>query len=232
MNEHRYIENQDAESKAALRKKTEEKLGFSLTNVKADTKKTDKFKRYVTVFATAVAAICLIVAFPFILRQGLATTNGGALNEPNRSVGTFDYYRQKADCNIKEYNLKYDTSLLYLDLYDDAEEVSTYIYLSTRDESVLYFCETIFPNTNFSEIDLYIVDNSAALESFDWREGIAESQKGTVVRGVRVSWFSSFNAGTVVFRYGGYKYFVEISSSVGEEDVASIVESMLSGERE
>ena len=230
MDGHRFIEEQNAEEKEALRKKTEEKLGFSFSREASSSKKPEKVQRYFTAFATAFCALCLIIALPFIVKNITLPSSNGALNSGGKLNSAYDYSRQESDCNIKEYNLRHGTSLLYIDLYDIAEEVNTYVYLSEKDKSVLYFCETIFSRESFSEIDLYIVGESTQFESFKWRAEIAESQNGTVVAGVPVYWFGTQNAGTVVFSYSGYKYFVEISEAIGEEDAISIVGSMLKKE--
>ena len=227
MNEHRFIESIGAESKSALREKTASKLGFSLEGEKAEEQRANRVKRYFTVFVTAFCAVCLVVAFPFILRAGLKPSSQGTLNGTN-PAGGFDYYRRQADCNIKEYNRRYGTDMLYLDIYDDAEEVVTYIYLAGASNRVLYFCETIESRGGLGDLDLYIVDRYSAPESFAWREEIARNQHGALVGGVRVHWLSTENAGTVVFDYGSYKYFIELSSAVGEERVTSMVQSMLS----
>ena len=231
MDGHRFIENQNIEEKEALRKKTEEKLGFSFSREASKENKSHRVSKLCTAFATAFCAVCLIIALPLIMNKSAVPSGSGMLNDSGRYGGANDYYRQAAECNIKEYNYKHGTNMLYIDFYDIAEDVFTYVYFSGTDKSTLLFCETIYSQENFNEIDLYILDEKTVFESLRWHEEIAESQNRMDAMGIQVNWFGTENAGTIVFRYKGYKYVVELCNSVNSEDILGIVTYMLKSDK-
>lgn len=221
-NVHRYIEEQNSEAKENLRKMTEKKLGFALSQetISDSEKKTLKAQKWVAIFATAACVICLLIALPFILR------NFRELDDKTRYCKEEDYTWIWSDCNIKEYNQKHGENLLYIDLYEYTAEVQTQLYVSKSDvNDIIFFYEQLFLEDTYDEINLYITDNRTTV---DILVGIEESCKNTdYVNDVLVQWMCEIDSGAIVFEYKGYKYFVTLEYSIEEEELKRIVADML-----
>lgn len=220
-NVHRFIEEQNSEAKENLRKKTEEKLGFSLTQTEYDVeKKAKKAQKFFAVLATSAGIICLLIALPFILRDVFEHS------EKTRYCREEDYTWIWADCNIKEYNQRYGKGLLYIDLYDRAAEISTQIYVSKNDEKdIIFFYEELFLEDTYDEIELYITDNRTTV---DILVGFEEScRRSDYVNDVLIRWMCTDDSGKIVFEYKGYKYFIALEYSVEEIYIKQLIENMI-----
>ena len=221
-NVHRYIEEQSFEAKENLRKKTEEKLGFSLSQETEYSfeKKAKKTQKFFAVFATTACIVCLLIALPFIFRDDTE------LGKEMRYCKEEDYTWIWSDCNIKDYNQRYEKNLLYINLYERASEVTTQIYVSKNDEKdIIFFYEMLFLEDTYDEIDLYITDNRTTV---DILVGIEDScKKSNYINEVLVRWMCADDSGKIVFEYKGYKYFITLEFLVEENDIMELVGYML-----
>lgn len=223
-NVHHFIEEQNLEEKENLRKMTEEKLGFSLTQESVSKKNTRNTGKIYAICASAMCIVCLLIMLPFLLNNSL---------KDNSEVDNSKRYCIEAECtwiwsenNIKEYNEENDTNLLYIDLYDHAAEVITQIYVAKNDETdIVFFYEAVFLEDTYDEIELYITDNRTTV---DILVGFEEScKKSDYIDDVLVRWMCADDSGKIVFEYKGYKYFIALEYAVEETYIKQLVENMI-----
>ena len=239
MNFHRFIEEQDLDEKEELRKKTEKKLGFSLTQNDNREKNKKRITKFGSFFATSICFVCLIVALPFIIIESSASVpRQSSIMDPSsplepgdtpsdkRYCYQQDYMMTISNCNLKEYKERNNIDIMFFDVYDRAEEVSTLLYVSkVNTEDIIFYRETIYLQDTFEEINTYITEIRNIV---DVLEGLSEKCiNNTFFEKLSIDWVSNDESGIVAFIYENYQYVITFDCHIEEENVIQIIKCML-----
>ena len=213
---HRLIEEQDKEKKALMYEKFKEKH-----NLASNTRVVKYNKKRIciaSVAATAFVAIFLIIAIPLLINN----INSSKM----RYFDLSDCIAIDLDYTVKDYAESNGLSLLYIDWYDCAEEVRTWLFVNKDNEDeIIYIKEAIANGETGDIVELYILEQNINLDSLAlYEEACVQT---AIINGISVNWFYRNRISVATFKFNGYKYYIVLDEPMDEESVLQIVEEML-----
>lgn len=223
---HNIIEARDKEGKAALFEKVQQKTA----DIPVPSKQVANRKRTFKLAFVALACIC-VVCLAIILPVSLKKHNDTYKPAPNPNP-TPDRYYHSNDCvaldldiTVKDYAQSRGIELLFLNWYDNAEDVITAYFVNAQDpDDLVYIEETLLNGDTGDKVILYITDNKTQLE--DLQASIAFCINEYRIGDTVVKWCVDTQKGAAWFEYNSYRYYLELQEPVNETDILDIVESM------
>ena len=130
----------------------------------------------------------------------------------------------KLDCNLKEYYAAHNLSLLYLDWYEYAEDLTSERYYEEgKERDTVYLCEFFTDGYTGYSVKLAVMKRNIVVESLN--EIYNESQN-TKIGDTQISYVLQRTASFAKFEYQGYKYYLEINDEITFEFLIETIESM------
>ena len=128
------------------------------------------------------------------------------------------------DCNLKEYYELNHLSLLYLDWYENAEDLKTERYYEKDKENVTVYLREKFTDgyTGYG-VQLSVMRHNIVVEILDEK---FEEYKTTNIGDVQVLYILNRKWSLAKFEYNGYKYYLEINDELTLEFLVKTIESM------
>ena len=162
-----------------------------------------------------VLVITLAIVLPIVLQPQ---------DEEIRYNNVNELLPDELDCNLKEYYSLNKLSLLYLDWYEYAEDLSTVRYYEKGNESntVYLYEEFIDGNTSYG-VKLSIMKRNIVVESLDARFGESPT---TMSGDIDITYTLKKNLGIAKFEYQGYKYYLQINGEITLDFLNETIKSM------
>ena len=182
----------------------------------AQTKK--RRKKFMTGFLSiaAVLVITLAIVLPIVLQP--------LEDEEIRYNDANVLLPDDLDCNLKEYYTINKLSLLYLDWYENAEDVFTVRYYEEgKEKETVYLCETITDENTGNSVEVSVMKRNVVVESLDNR---FEETQTTTVSNTQVIYVLKKDLALVKFEYQGYKYYLEFDDERTLDFLLATIESM------
>ncbi len=215
---HKLIERQDEEGKKALYARVCDGLGLE-TKVKPAPHSKRALLWRVLVPALSFCIICLAIILPIALKNRVEPN-------PDRYCLSVDCVEVALDTNVKEYASENGKTILYIDWYDIAEEVTTKSYVNKDDSNdVIYIDERILNGETGDMIRLSIFDKHTYLDAFDsfMNETFNEYDYNTV----KIKWTENMQLSMGMIKFGDYRYYVQISQPSEAVDIVEILKGMV-----
>ena len=131
----------------------------------------------------------------------------------------------KLDCNLKEYYERNNLSLLYLDWYEYAEDLSTARYYEEGKESdTVYLYETFTDGYWGYLVKLTVMKRNIVVEYLD--EKFEDYETANINNDIQISYVIQRNLSYAKFEYQGYKYYLELNDGVELDFLVETIESM------
>lgn len=230
---HRMIEEADPEGKAALRKRLEEKLGFSLDKPPAKVElpapedpppevpprpKKRSFGLRVALIAVCVCVLCLGISAPFIFKK---KDDGERYN----TIIT-EYSVRTLTETAQEYSSASGKNFLCLHWYEVAEEIVTQLYyIDNEPNEMLFLQEDLFNVETEELLNYYVCPSNIHVNVLEQLAGKCDKQNK--VKDVVVYWYHSDNDCIAMFTYGEYRYYLEVTTPTAESRILEIAEELL-----
>ena len=202
------------EESDALYERIHEQVEASIVKHAQTKKKRKKF--FVGFLSVAVVLIVTLgIVLPIVLQPQ---------DEEIRYNDVNVLLHEELSCNLKEYNAIHKQQLLYLDLYEYAEYLSTVRYYEEvqKDKTVYLYESFIDGNTGYS-VELSVMKRNIIVESLD--EGFEEFQI-TSIGDIKINYILNRNWGWAKFEYQGYKYYLKINDEITFNFLIETIESM------
>ena len=199
----------------ALYERTHEQVEASIV-AHAQAKKKRK-KLFVSLMSVAaVLIVTLAVVLPIVLQPQEQEIR---YSDENKLLPDF------LDCNLKEYYSNNNLSLLYLDLYEYAEDITTKRFYEEGKENItVYLSETFTDGNTGYRYQITVMKRNFVVESFEAR---TEEYQSTKIGDIEISYVLVKNSAAAKFEYNGYKYYLKINDGVTLDFLTATIESML-----
>lgn len=181
----------------------------------AQTKKKRK-KLFTGILSVAVVlVVTLAIVLPIVLQPQ---------NEEIRYSDSTVLLPDNLDSNLKEYYELNNLSLLYLDWYENAEDLVTARYYEEGKESnTVYLYEKFTDGYWGYPVKLSVMKRNIVVESFDAK---FEEFKTTNINDTLISYVLNRDWSIAKFEYQGYKYYLEINDELTLDFLVKTIESM------
>ena len=128
------------------------------------------------------------------------------------------------NCNLKEYYADTNQTLLYLDWYEDAEDVLTFRYYEDGKKSeTVYLHETVIDGNSGRIVELSLMKQNIVVESLD---ELFEEFQATNINNIQVVYALNKSMALAKFEYQGYKYYLKIDDEITFDFLVETIESM------
>lgn len=215
---HNLIERQDEEGKKALYTRICDGLGLE-TKVKPVPRSKRALLWRVLVPALSFCIICLAIILPIALKNRVDPN-------PNRYCLSADCVDVVLDMNVKEYADQNGKSMLYIDWYDIAEDVTTISFVNKDDSNdIIYIDERILNGETGDVVRLSIFDKHTYLDSFDNLTN--ENYNESIYKEATIKWHEGFQSAIGLIYFGDYRYYVQISQPSEAVDIVEILKGMV-----
>lgn len=143
----------------------------------------------------------------------------------NRYCTAEEYTRSVTDKTIKQYAQETGKDILYFDWYDTTEYLENSIYTLNETNEIICYRENIINPETGDLLSLYVTEKSIQI---DVLEKISmEVQRIDVYNGVTITWGMWVAIGHASFEYGDYKYNLELTEPLEEDDVLEYAKLLL-----
>lgn len=143
----------------------------------------------------------------------------------NRYCTAEEYTRSVTDKTIKQYAQETGKDILYFDWYDATEHLENSIYTLNETNEIICYRENIINPETGDLLSLYVTEKSIQI---DVLEKISmEVQRIDVYNGVTITWGVWVAIGHASFEYGDYKYDIELTEPLEEDDVLEYAKLLL-----
>lgn len=210
---HELIEKQNPEKKQRMWEKISAELNLPPSSQpKAVAKKNNLKWAYVA--AALVVVITLSIVLPITLKD-----------DGVRYCDITQYETESLQQTLQECFIERNIDLLYVDWYDEAEELVTdYAYSKTDKSDIVFYREFIINSETGEELTLAVTDNKTRVDIFnDFYNGI-EAVK-TTIKNVSVDWKVDYVRTLAMFEFNKHTYYLELDGS--QERMTEIIEAML-----
>ena len=165
----------------------------------------------------AVFVVTLAIVLPIVLQP-----QEQEIRYSDASVLTYD----TLDYNLKEYYAANNQSLLYLDWYEYAEELTTLRYYEEgKENDTVYLYESFTDGNSGCPVEISVMKRNIVVESLDNRFHEPET---TNIGNVQIVYTLSRDWAVAKFQYQGYKYYLLINEEATTlEFLTKTIESML-----
>ena len=215
---HNLIEQQDPEAKQRLWEKISAQLDLAPqpeAQTKAQVKPKLKGWHWTTIAVALVCIVTLSIVLPLTLKD-----NG------TRYCDSTQYTTDILGQTLREYSLAHNSKYLYVDWYNNAEEIVTkYGYINDKNDDIVFFEEFIINGDTGDTITLSITDKNTKVDRFN---SFYEESEELVINGVTVKWRDNNKAETLAtFEYNGYIYYLQLNVGEAKDQITEIIEGML-----
>ena len=143
----------------------------------------------------------------------------------NRYCTAEEYTNSVTDKTIKQYAQEIGKDLLYFDWYDITEYLEDAVYTLNETNEIICYREIIINPETGDYLTIYVTEKSIQI---DILEKISmEAQRIDVYNGVTISWGNWVTKGHASFEYGDYKYDIELTEPLGEDDILEYAKLLL-----
>ena len=143
----------------------------------------------------------------------------------NRYCTAEEYTRSVTDKTIKQYAQETGKDILYFDWYDTTEYLENSVYTLNETNEIICYRENIINPETGEYLTLYVTKKSTQLDILDKVSGEAID---VYTHGkIRISWWISLLKGYASFEYGDYKYNLELTEPLEEDDVLEYAKLLL-----
>lgn len=216
---HKLIEQQDPEHKQELLEKIKLRIATEVVPEQAESAPAPASRRknrLTVIFASVLTAclLCLAIVLPVTLSK-----------PSNRYCAAGDYAEEVLTYNIKEYANRTNKALLYINMYDTADEVVTALNYNVKNhDDMIYLNEMLINGQTGEIITLYVTDNRTTVDVLNvWN--ICKTEIN--INGVKVK-INFSQSSLAKFEYNGYCYYIQIDNVTDSSRITQIVELMFS----
>lgn len=210
------IELQNLEEKQAFYEKLKSKLNLPDSQPKPS-KKRLSMPWKISIAAMLVVVVCLAIVLPVVLRD----------NNSERYCAAADCQVTQLDCTLKGYAEQKKMPLLYVDWYDVAEEIQTFLYTAACDTNDMVFLREMLVNGETGDIIiLYLSDRNTRVDILDYFDEYCKNE--IKVQNVTVYCDSAEQKSLAFFEFQDYRYYIEIFEPDRVDLIQDIIEGMLS----
>ena len=203
-----------SEESNALYEQIHERVENSIVKYAQTKKRRKKILTGILSVATAIIVVLAIV-LPIVLQPQ---------DDEIRYSDTDVLIPDALGCNLKEYYLSHNLSLLYLDWYENAGDLHTFRYYEEgKENDTVYFNEKFTDNNTRYTIILSVMKRNVVVERLDSK---AVEYKITNIGDTKISYVLTKKSSIAKFEYKGYKYYLEIDAGVTFEFLVQTIESM------
>ena len=207
------IEEYSEEAKAHYEKIHEKVEASIVKHAQAKKRRKKLFTGIVSV--AAVLIVTLAIVLPIVLQP-----QDDEIRYSDESM----LLTNDLDCTLKEYYARNNLSLLYLDWYEYAEDLSTVRYYEGGKESdTVYLYEKFTDGNTGYGVKLSVMKRNIVVESLEERAG---DFKTTNISNTQVTYVLTRNWSFAKFEYKGYKYYLEIKDEITLDFLTKTIESM------
>lgn len=216
---HELIEQQDPERKQELLEKIKLRIATEVIPEQAENVPVPTPRRknnFTVIFASILTAclLCLAIVLPVTLTR-----------QTERYCAEGDYAEEVLTYNIKEYANRTNKALLYVDLYDTADEVVTTLNYNVKNHDDMIFISEILINGITGEfLSVTITDNRTRV---DVLERWSNCNTNMVVDNTTVMTSVSSQSALAKFEFNGYRYYIQIDNATDSSRITQVVEQML-----
>ena len=243
---HQLIESQNQEEKARVWSKIQEKMDTTaetepivVKEVTRNAKLNWNWRKWIAVATATAAIICLSVfAVVKFLPNGdiiasdsssgntqVETSESDSQNE-NRYCTAEEYTSSATVKTIKQYAQEIGKDILYFDWYEITEEVTNSVYQLNKTQEIVCYRENIINPETGDFLTLYVTEKSTQMDFLD--DLCGPNQEISNYNQVEISWSTGLAKGYASFEYGGYKYNIELTEPLEEDDVLEYAKLLLS----
>ena len=212
---HNLIEQQETEKKQRIWEKVCAQVDMTPTQPI----KTAPRKRTVKWALIAMAIVCvatLSIVLPLTLRD----------NEPSvRFCDVTQYTVEELSKPLKEYIAENNYKFLYVDWYENADEVITKCGYNKSDRNdIFFFTENIINSDTGENLLFSVTDNKTRVDVF---ENYYDDYQLISVQGIEVNYIGERLRSRATFEYNNYNYYLEIDVGEAQERLTEIIQDML-----
>lgn len=218
---HQWIESQNQEEKARVWKKIEERMANGEGQPIAPVEKPAVKPKWGWKKITAIATACVVVVCLSVVT--LVKFLGG---EEIRYCSADQYTRSETTKNLKEYSQEIDKEILYFDWYDLTEGLENSVYELNETKEIICYRENIINPETGDLLTIYITPKSIQIDFLE--ELKANTEKIDVYNEITILWGGDFTIANASFEYGDYKYNLELSEPLEEDDILEYAKFLLS----
>lgn len=225
---HDILEEQESNSKNNMWNNVENRLEEETLDNRYVPHKRFSWKKFCSIAASfvVVLGITLFSVFHF-LPQGQGTGGTPSISEEpkGRYCTQADYTEQKIEQSIKEYAVKSNKNLLYLDWYENAASLVDYRYTLNDTGEVICYSEYITNGDTGDAIKIYITDMYTEI---DILENISISCNREVdFEEISIKCGYSYSFAYSIFDYDNYRYYLELEQPLSETAILDFVAEMI-----
>lgn len=143
----------------------------------------------------------------------------------NRYCTAEEYTNSVTDKTIKQYSQEIGKEILYFDWYDTTEYVEDFVYTLNGTQEIICYRENIINPETGDLLTIYITDKNIEM---DFIKGSKEENENIeVYYNVSIAWSFDIMKATASFEYGDYKYNLELTEPLEEDDVLEYAKLLL-----
>lgn len=218
---HQWIESQNQEEKDRVWRKIEERMANGEGQPIIPVEKTAVKNKWSWKKITAIATACVVVVCLSVVT--LVKFLGG---EEIRYCTVDQYTNSATTKTVKQYSQEIGKEILYFDWYNDTEGLEDYIYTLNETKEIICYRENIINPETGDLLTFYVTKKSIQMDFLENMNSKAEQTY--TYNGVIISWSGELTVGYASFEYGDYKYNLELTEPLEEDDILEYAKLLLS----
>ena len=212
---HNLIEQQETEKKQRIWEKVCAQVDMTPTQpVKMVSRK--KPVKWALIAMAIVCVVTLSIVLPLTLTD----------NEPSvRFCDVTQYTVEELSKPLKEYIAENNYKFLYVDWYENADEVITKCGYNKSDRNdIFFFTENLINGETGESLSFSVTDNKTRVDAF---EKYYDGFQVINVQGIEVNYIGERLRSRATFEYNNYNYYLEIDVGEAQERLTEIIQDML-----
>lgn len=228
---HNLIEQQNPEAKQQIWEKIQSQMAEAgsqpeegVQPTKATATKTKQWK-WAAVALAIVCVVTLSIVLPIVLRND-DNGNGGGDGDGIRYCTMEQCKIEELGQTLREYSETHNKGFLYLDWYDNADEITTvYGYNKEDKNDIFYFSERIVNGETGDEVTVSVTDNKTRVDIFN---RYFCNYNEYPVKDVTVKCpLNAYDKTCAMFEYQKNIYYVELKEGDALNRLLEIIQDML-----
>ncbi len=181
------------------------------------------WKKWVAIATCSLAVLGFgVFAMVKFIPWGVHANNDGENN--GRYYTNQSYEIVETTDTMKDYAQNIGKNLLYFDWYAETDHLEDKIWKLNETSEIICFQEEIVDINTGCMIDFSVTDVNVELEGFSSDK---QTNKETILQGVKVYWQSDNDRAISNFEYEGYRYYLRVKEPMDENYILSLVEELL-----
>lgn len=225
---HDLLEEQESNSKNNMWNNVENRLEEESHDNRYVPHKRFSWKKFCSIAASfvVVLGITLFSVFHF-LPQGQGTGGTPSISEEpkGRYCTQADYSVQKIEESIKEYSVKSNKKLLYLDWYEKADLLEDYCYSLNDTGEIICYNENIINGETGDNIKIYVTDNYTDIDLLQNIKNASDSIQE--IKNISVNYGSTYLFAYSMFEYENCRYYLELNDPLTDTAILDFVAEMI-----